>query len=196
MPISSNNVGLRPGVCTSTTRPTTPYTGQIIYETDTGYLRVWDGSAWDYLSQKQDYSQGLGAGKILQVVNTTYGTITSSSSVTYADTNLAASITPSATSNKILCFVSMPIRKSAGSSLNELNLRLMRGTTDLLGVTGQLYTGTALEMRGGMSLSYLDSPSTTSSTTYKMQFANGTGAAEVSVHAYGYSTMTLMEVAA
>lgn len=54
MAISSNATGLRPGVCTSTTRPTTPYTGQLIYETDTGYLRVWDGSAWDYLSAKQD----------------------------------------------------------------------------------------------------------------------------------------------
>lgn len=59
MAISSSASGLRPGVCTSTTRPTTPYTGQIIYETDTGYLRVWDGSAWDYLSQKQDTTTNL-----------------------------------------------------------------------------------------------------------------------------------------
>ena len=56
MSISSKATGLRPGICTSTTRPTSPYTGFIIYETDTGYLRVWDGSAWDYLSQKQDGS--------------------------------------------------------------------------------------------------------------------------------------------
>jgi hypothetical protein len=54
MSISNSATGLRPGVVTSTTRPTTPYTGQIIYETDTGYLRVWDGAAWDYLSQSQD----------------------------------------------------------------------------------------------------------------------------------------------
>lgn len=59
MAISSSSTGLRPGVCTSTTRPTTPYTGQIIYETDTGYLRVWDGAAWDYLSQKQDTTSNL-----------------------------------------------------------------------------------------------------------------------------------------
>jgi len=60
MSISSSATGLRPGVCTSTTRPTSPYTGMTIYETDTGYLRVWDGSAWDYLSQKQDNTVGLG----------------------------------------------------------------------------------------------------------------------------------------
>ena len=52
--------GVKPGVCTSTTRPTTPYNGQVIYETDTGYLRVWDGSAWDYLSIATDYQSPTG----------------------------------------------------------------------------------------------------------------------------------------
>lgn len=59
MSISSSATGLRPGVCTSTTRPTTPYTGMTIFETDTGYLRVWDGSAWDYLSKSQDGTTNL-----------------------------------------------------------------------------------------------------------------------------------------
>lgn len=62
MAISSSSTGLRPGVCTSTTRPTTPYTGQIIFETNTGYLMVWDGAAWDFLSQWQATAQGLPAG--------------------------------------------------------------------------------------------------------------------------------------
>jgi hypothetical protein len=34
------------GVCTSTTRPSAPYLGQVIYETDTQLLKVWLGSAW------------------------------------------------------------------------------------------------------------------------------------------------------
>lgn len=34
------------GVCTSTTRPTSPYNGQFIYETDTNLQYVWNGSAW------------------------------------------------------------------------------------------------------------------------------------------------------
>jgi len=46
MAISNNSTGLRPGVCTSTTRPTTPYEGQHIYETDTDLEYVWNGSAW------------------------------------------------------------------------------------------------------------------------------------------------------
>lgn len=74
MAISSSATGLRPGVVTSTTRPTNPYTGQIIYETDTGYLRVWDGSAWDYLSKKQDDTVGLGpVGGLVLVKSQTIG---------------------------------------------------------------------------------------------------------------------------
>ena len=36
----------KPGVCTSSTRPATPYEGQMIYETDTDKVLVWNGSAW------------------------------------------------------------------------------------------------------------------------------------------------------
>ena len=46
MSISSSATGLRAGVCTSTTRPTSPYVGQMIYETDTALSRIWNGSAW------------------------------------------------------------------------------------------------------------------------------------------------------
>ena len=46
MAISNNSTGLRPGVCLSTTRPTAPYEGQMIYETDTDKTLFWNGSAW------------------------------------------------------------------------------------------------------------------------------------------------------
>ena len=50
MAISNNSTGLRPGVCTSTTRPTAPYEGQHIYETDTDLTYIWGGSAWQQVS--------------------------------------------------------------------------------------------------------------------------------------------------
>jgi len=50
MAISNNSTGLRPGVCTSSTRPTAPYEGQMIYETDTDLTYVWGGSAWQQVS--------------------------------------------------------------------------------------------------------------------------------------------------
>ena len=46
MGISNVSNGLRSGVCTSTTRPTAPYEGQMIYETDTNRVLVWDNAAW------------------------------------------------------------------------------------------------------------------------------------------------------
>lgn len=46
MAISNNARGSQPGVCTSTTRPTAPYEGQMIYTTDLDTLEIWTGSAW------------------------------------------------------------------------------------------------------------------------------------------------------
>mgnify|MGYP006278462453 CR=1 FL=1 len=49
MPFSSvlgASSAIRPGVVTSSTRPSVPYTGQVIYETDTGRLAAYNGSAW------------------------------------------------------------------------------------------------------------------------------------------------------
>jgi len=49
MPISSyipTSAISKPGVCTSSTRPASPYEGQMIYETDTDKVLVYNGSAW------------------------------------------------------------------------------------------------------------------------------------------------------
>ena len=58
MAISNNSTGLRPGVCTSTTRPTAPYEGQMIYETDTDLVLVWDNAAWLYSATPQTTEPG------------------------------------------------------------------------------------------------------------------------------------------
>ena len=65
MAINSLSTGWRPGVCTSGTRPTAPYDGQQIYETDTDKLLVWNGSAWITVSpvsvpQMTVYASGSG----------------------------------------------------------------------------------------------------------------------------------------
>jgi hypothetical protein len=46
MGISNVSSNLRPGIVTSTTRPTTPYAGQTIFETDTNKGYVWNGTQW------------------------------------------------------------------------------------------------------------------------------------------------------
>jgi hypothetical protein len=46
MTISAAKATTQNGVCTSSTRPASPYVGQMIFETDTSLLKVWLGSAW------------------------------------------------------------------------------------------------------------------------------------------------------
>ena len=76
MGISNIASNLRPGIVTSTTRPTTPYEGQIIYETDTNRVLVWDNAAWVMIA---DTDQPPG----LQLVKTqTVGTAVSTVDVT------------------------------------------------------------------------------------------------------------------
>ena len=47
---AQGSAGLKPGVCTSTTRPSNPFEGQMIYETDTNKVYVWNGSAWSLIT--------------------------------------------------------------------------------------------------------------------------------------------------
>ena len=140
-----------------------------------------------------------GGGKVVQVVYAQTSTGASSSSSTYADTNLTASITPTSASNDIYVFVSQcGIIKSSANSANGLNLKLFRGATEILHFARNiLYTGTAIQLNGSTaSVVYKDSPATTSATTYKTQFAseNNTGTVYVN-DSSATSTIVLMEVA-
>jgi hypothetical protein len=142
----------------------------------------------------------LPTGSVLQVVSATYSTETTNSTTTYADTGLSASITPTSSSSKILVLVTIAgCQKTSGSSSNGLDLKLLRGSTDLITFTRfGGWTGTALNLTfGNNSTEYLDSPATTSSTTYKVQFRNETGSALVKVQdTSSTSTMVLLEIAA
>ena len=118
------------------------------------------------------------AGNILQVVQTVKtDTATTTSTNTFVDTGLSVSITPSSASNKIL--VTANLNFSAGDMQN-IAWRLVRGSTDL-------YMGDAASNRtrasGAVRVStnqdaehqnctsvFLDSPNTTSATTYKVQW--------------------------
>jgi len=137
-------------------------------------------------------------GKILQVVGATYSTEASSSSATYADTGLTASITPSAATSKVLVMLSHT-GCFKDTSATRLLLRLYRGATNLAQIeTFAGYTNsTAANGFGSMSTHYVDSPSTTSATTYKTQFASSDAAARVLVSAgSSVSTIVLMEIGA
>ena len=122
---------------------------------------------------------------IKQIVTGTTNTPVSNSTTTMADTGLTATITPSSVNSKILVIVShSDCSKSNGNAANALGMRLVRGATTLYTFAASLsYTGTAIENRTSTSTVFLDSPATTSATTYKTQFNNNLNAATVTVQA-------------
>jgi hypothetical protein len=134
--------------------------------------------------------------KVVQIVAATYDTGTSNSTTTYADTGLTATITPTSASNKILVIWNQGgLQKTATNASSELELKLMRGATQIAAAFAGL-TATALNNNpGNVGASILDSPATTSATTYKSQFRNGVNAASVVVqYNAGTSSLILMEV--
>jgi hypothetical protein len=139
-----------------------------------------------------------GAFRVLQVITGTTGSQTSTSSSTYSDTTLTASITPSATSSKILVMVN---QSSCYKDTNDTyqNLQLLRGASVLLKFGGYGgHTGSnAQNGFGTQSIFYLDSPATTSATTYKTQQASQNNNAAVGCQAAGgTSSIVLLEISA
>lgn len=115
----------------------------------------------------------LPAGSILQVVQATKTDTFSTTSTTFTDiTGMSVSITPSSTSSKILVFVYLNDSNSSNFTMHKL----LRGSTDIfLGdAAGSRIQVTAAGMTDSnrqrtTNFHYLDSPSTTSATTYKCQ---------------------------
>ena len=131
-------------------------------------------------------------GHVIQVVQgTSTAYLNSFSANTHTDTGLTATITPKSASSKVLVFHSSSILVI---NTHDCILRLLRGST----VVHQLnfYSTTGYSPFSG-AFQYLDSPSTTSATTYKTQIYYNQNEA-----LYNYnnevtskSTLTLMEIA-
>ena len=142
----------------------------------------------------------VAGGKILQVVFASYSTETTTTGTSAVDTGLTATITPTSASNSILVLAAHNSNeRSAGTSNNNgLNIRLRRGATTLVIASTLGWTGTNFRMRpGAASFVYLDSPNTTSATTYKTQFSSNAAGDSVTVQiGNNASTICLLEVSA
>lgn len=163
MSASGSNQGLRAGVCLSTTRPAAPYDGQMIYETDTNLVRIWNGTAWKTLSYS-DYTSG----SVIQVASASRSTLFTSSSTTYTDvTNVSVAITPTSTSSKIL--VSFSTAGVGANGTADVLGRLMRDSTSICETAFVACVISASNQSFPASFVYLDSPASTSALTYKLQ---------------------------
>lgn len=145
-------------------------------------------------------ASGMPTGSVIQTVTYTENTIeTSTSSTSFQPAVLAATITPTATTSKILILVSTQATNTTMG--NDCQLTIYRnGTTNLAGGT---YAALGL-YRGRTSgtgyvgeqahISFLDSPATTSATQYKIYLrTDAAGTAYVSFNGFT-SSITLMEI--
>lgn len=151
----------------------------------------------------------LPVGSVVQVVTGTTSTQVTGTSTTYVDTGLSASITPNSSTNKILVLVSQQATWAGGSNAGG-GIKLVRGSTDVYlpatDSTGpyEIYlanSGTGNQLFHRYNLIYLDSPATTSSTTYKTQVRSYNNTHTYYINQYGgvtssTSTITLMEIVA
>jgi len=166
----------------------------------------------------------LPTGSVLQVVSTTL-TTTFSVSVGGASmsnvTGLSASITPSSSSSKVLVMVNITgARINSGPNENSFAMQVLRTSTPILVGTGNpsgssavgayfMNSGSDSRHSANLSIQGLDSPATTSSTTYQVQIGQKVTSASATVYVnqnpvggsgyegvYSASTITLMEIAA
>ena len=111
-------------------------------------------------------------------------TTTSTTSATFTDTVITASITPTSASNRVFIWVTTSFRTADLNSTDAL-LTLARGGTNLGGTNGFLTLKSAdldAIFQGPAAVAYIDSPATTSSTTYTVQIRSTNGVNAVSVN--------------
>ncbi len=134
-----------------------------------------------------------GAFRVLQLSSVQGNTQQTSTSATYADvTGLSVTLTPQATTNKILIISTNSLLASANAA--DCGIRLLRGATDIF--TSVQFIGAANTGASVTSI-FLDSPATTSATTYKVQFNRNAGTGTVYSSITGtLSNLVVMEISA
>jgi hypothetical protein len=144
-----------------------------------------------------------GGGKVLQVVSVAYSTNKTIATTTFTDTNLTLSITPTSATSKILVLVTQGFSHSRLTNETGTGWKIVRGATDIATwpsqQASQTYAAgtTEIQIYGLITVSYLDSPATTSATTYKtMAKVGSTANSGTSDYNYGGTNMILMEIGA
>ena len=195
--VQIQNVGA--GVCTVTAGTATVSTaGSLaLSQYEGGQLYFNTTSAALFFDLVQSAAAG---GKVLQVVTAQNQGSASTSSTTYQDSTITLAITPTLNTSKVLVMFSTTASNDAFAANNVgIKMRLMRNSTDIQVLSVELfYTNQAAGFYGQVSNQWLDSPATTSATTYKVQFANGAANANT-IRVGGSSGITsiiLMEIGA
>jgi hypothetical protein len=144
----------------------------------------------------------LPTGSVLQVVTANYAVDTSTTSTSWSDTGITASITPLFSSSRILVIISNPAYTTSNTVNAGGQFQILRGATSIYNTgLNSLYMqaggASSVQSNSQQTMVYLDAPATTSATTYKLQqqsyFSGRTFGSQVN---NATSTITLMELAA
>lgn len=149
-------------------------------------------------------TSGMPVGSVLQVVQGITTTEVTTSSSSPVDTTIAASITPTSSTSKILILATIGEAVKTNSNANtRVQLKLYKNDVNMtfngIGflMSGNLYTATTLQIRGSLGFNYLDSPATTSALEYRLYFLSNDATSSISVQNNSSpSTIILMEIAA
>jgi hypothetical protein len=137
-----------------------------------------------------------GAFRILQVVQGSTATGVINNTTTFAATGVSATITPQSTSSKVLVMLNIGgAGRVSGNGSCQIELR--RGTTQIA-IQNCAYTNTTTSnLIGTVSIMYLDSPATTSATTYDSRFrGDAVGLSVIVSDSTAFSSITLLEISA
>jgi len=148
------------------------------------------------------WAAAAGGGKLLQVVQSVYSTQSTTTSASFVDTGLSATITPSAVSSKVLAIVSLSFGADEIGSVvyAQAHANLVRTSTQIYEPLPHIVyvpqAGNNLGLGVFGSYTYLDSPSTTSATTYKVQYKAPSGCQAKINNQDKDSSLTLIEIGA
>jgi hypothetical protein len=134
------------------------------------------------------------AGQVIQVVTATDSTSRSSTSTSFvtASNTLSVTITPSSSSNKILILASTGVYVPSD---NEMYVTIYRGATNLGSSNGMAMSRDgAVNAMCSVGINYLDSPATTSATTYQVYFRTDSGSNATLNRSGVKGSITCMEI--
>jgi hypothetical protein len=204
--VQITNIGA--GVCTITAGTATVNTASslALAQYESGTLDFTSTSAAIFIKG----AAAGGGGKVLQVVSASTSTSATSTSTTYADTNLTCNITPTLATSKVLVLISQICVWSRNDASGGMGLKIMRGATTVYEPDNNAGTVAssnhevlgnpkASEQKLVQTFNYLDSPATTSATTYKTQFRvydSGAGGSATCQYSSTTSVITLLEIGA
>jgi len=169
---------------------TSPQEGMFTYLKDTDVTQYYSGSAYVTIG-------GTPGGKVLQVIQATAATQVNVSTTTFTDTGLSVTITPSLATSRVMIIAT---HSGSGKDTGDTSatFRLLRDATSvgtLAAIVGT--TGSSLTNISNVTISFVDTPATTSATTYKTQLNSASNTAKAFTGAgSGTSTIIAMEIGA